>query len=801
MTSRITRTQDPLPLPAGVDEVTLETLDTIQQRVLWLSTNIVHHANNLRDNPDGTKVGGHQASSASLVSILVALYFHFLREGDRVAIKPHASPAYHAVQYLLGMLDRRYLPTLRQFGGLQAYPSRTKDPDPVDFSTGSVGLGVAAPAFAALAERYARLHFGGQAGRRFIALAGDAELDEGNVWEAVTEVHLADLGNVIWIVDLNRQSLDRVVPGIRSAQLQAIFRDSNWHVVEAKYGRRLQAAFARPGGDALRHRIDAMSNQEYQAAIRLPGAECREALLRPGDYDRAALERLLADYPDDALPGLLSDLGGHDQAELLRCLQSCDDETSRPSVLFAYTIKGWGLPMAGHPLNHSALMSTRQIREIAPRFGIDLEQDEWPSFPPDSREGQLIEAAARRLGYRQDGGAARVRDQSPLPLRPEDIPESLGHQPLPQASTQATLGLLLLDLARIPTVADRIVTVSPDVAVSTNLGGWINKVGVYAPTPETGFEHGPLPVRWQPSPSGQHIELGISEMNLFLVLEQLGLGPELFDQLLLPVGTVYDPFVLRGLDAFIHALYSHSRFIVAGTPAGISLAPEGGAHQSTVTPALGMGLPNLNAWEPAFAREVEWILLDALRQCLDRDRGRATYLRLSTKPMPQALLDPALARLGEATLRRQVLTGGYRLVDWRHDAPDCEAAAVVQIAAAGIMVPEAVQAARILHDEGVAANVLALTSADLLYRAIKQDRESIGYLIPPAERRAPIVTVIDGASHTLAFLGGAWGVPVVSLGVDGFGQSGLRDELYRSFGIAPDQIAAAAFEALDRAQG
>ncbi|HEU5089054.1 MAG TPA: 1-deoxy-D-xylulose-5-phosphate synthase N-terminal domain-containing protein, partial [Roseiflexaceae bacterium] len=173
-------------------------LESIQRRVLWLATAMIHHANNVRPNDDGSKVGGHQASSASMITILTALYFHFLQPGDRVAVKPHASPAFHAIQYLLGQLPRHYLTELRSYGGLQSYPSRTKDPDQVDFSTGSVGLGAVAPAFAALAHRYAKAHFGSVTSRRFFALIGDAELDEGNVWEAILDEALENLDNLIW---------------------------------------------------------------------------------------------------------------------------------------------------------------------------------------------------------------------------------------------------------------------------------------------------------------------------------------------------------------------------------------------------------------------------------------------------------------------------------------------------------------------------------------------------------------------------------------------------------------------------
>ncbi|MBI3976851.1 MAG: pyruvate dehydrogenase [Chloroflexi bacterium] len=780
----------------------LAVLDSIQRRVLWLAVNMIHHANFGRPNPDGTKIGGHQASNASMATILTALYFAFLRPGDRVSIKPHAAPAYHAVQYLLGNLPREYLTKLRAFHGLQSYPSQTKDPDPVDFSTGSVGLGAAAPAFAALAHRYANFHFGPLPAQRFIAVIGDAELDEGNVWEAVTEESLHGLGNILWIVDLNRQSLDRVVPGIRAAQLKALFRDSRWHVVEAKYGRRLQAAFARSGGEAFRRCIDDMSNEEYQFLIRQSGPEIRRRLTdsaRPGAPEVA---RCLADVADGALPSLLSDLGGHDLAELLAAFEAADARHDAPTVLFAYTIKGWGLPIAGDPLNHSLLMTPAQVEQV--RRQLDIPPDaEWDAFPPDSPEGRWCRAAAERL---------RRSRVEPTGLHvPDAIPASLNLRYAQDSSSQAAFGRLLGEIARLPAIGERVVTASPDVAVSTELGTWINRVGVFAHRAEPEYPSDEVSlVRWRPGPDGQHVELGISETNLMMLLGQFGLAAETIGQHLIPIGTVYDPFVCRALDAFNYGLYCGSKFILVGTPSGVSLSPEGGAHQSIVTPSLGIELPGLDAFEPCFAREVEWALMEAIRQCADRAGGRSTYLRLSTKPVDQGLLKPALARLGEEELRRQVLAGGYRLVDWREEAPDLSAGDVVQIAAVGTMVPEAVAAARRLHAEGIAANVLNVTSPGRLYRGLCHGRrqqarqgmpaDTIGplaHLIPPQERRAPIVTVHDAGSHALAFLGSAFGAPVIPLGVEEFGQSGSRADLYAHLGIDEQSIFDAALLALD----
>ena len=550
------------------------------------------------------------------------------------------------------------------------------------------------------------------------------------------------------------------------------------------------------------------SIEEYHALIRAPGARARELLLDGAPPSvRDALARSVAGVPDDELTGVLMDLGGHDLAELLACFELADADPTRPTVLFAYTIKGWGLPFAGDPLNHSALLTQQQLDALRQKLGISP-ADEWARFPEDSPEGRLCAQAAARL-Y-PDGPRPPL---PPLGLAPEDVPVTVGARVAATTSTQEAFGNVLVELARTtPAVARRIVTVSPDVSISTNLGGWINRQGVWAERPAPKVEEaGSRLIRWEPGPTGQHIELGIAEMNLFLLLGQLGLSYELNGDLLLPVGTVYDPFVCRGLDALIYSLYGGGKFVFAGTPSGVTLSPEGGAHQSTITVSIGIELPNLVLYEPAFARETEWVLLEAFRQCLDRAGGLSTYLRLSTRPVDQGLLEPALRRLGEAELRRQVLAGGYRLVDARLDAPDLPAdAPVVQIATAGALVPEAVEAARTLHEEGVAANVLCLTSADRLYRAFQSARrrgvqtatvvEEVGHfgaLVPPAERDAPIVTVLDGASHALAFLGSVFGVPVVPLGVDGFGQSGSRQDVYHGESIDAASVVNGALLALE----
>lgn len=759
------------------DDAELALLDSIQKRVLWLSTWLVHHANNLRPNPDGAKVGGHQASSASVVSLLTALYFKALRRGDVVAVKAHGSPVFYAIQYLRGRLTVDDLKSLRAFGGLQAYPSRRKNPGVVELSTGSMGLGAVTAIFAALGLRYVEQHVSAQPGsprsERFIAMVGDAELDEGNVWEALLEEAVAELGNLLWIVDMNRQSLDRIVPDSRRRQLREWFRAAGWHVIELRWGSRLESLFARSGGERLRARLEAMPNAEYQSLLRLPAGAVRKALARrpDGDTDRA-IERLLADVTDAGLGALVADVGGHDLRAILDAFEEAAEPRPGPCVILAATIKGWGLPFAGDPMNHGALLTAAQIQELSGALAIAPGQ-EWAGFPADSPE-------ARQIGSRERAAEPPVAAAGP------EVPAALEENYPDQSSTQEAFGRVLGQLGRLP-VGDRIVTLSADVAVTTHLAGWINRKGVYFPRPRPNFfESLPQMVQWRESPEGQHVELGIAEHNLFLALGAFGLMHELAGVTLLPIGTLYDPFVSRGLDALHHSLYAGGKFVVAATPSGVSLSPEGGAHQSVITPGIGVALPGIAYWEPVFCREVEWILLDGLRRLLDRD-GESLYLRLSTKPVDQALA-PEPSR----QYRAAVLSGGYRLVDARREPGwDAEDNAV-HIFAAGVMVPEAVEAARALRGLGILANVFAVTSPDLLYRGLRGPRPYLEELVTADEEGVPVVSVLDGHSHGLGFIGAALGVPQIPLGVDGFGQSGARRDLYRHYGIDAAAIVQAA---------
>ncbi|MBU8829545.1 transketolase-like TK C-terminal-containing protein [Mycolicibacterium goodii] len=776
------------PHTLDVDTARLDTLQRVEQRVLWLSTAMIHHANRIRPNTSGLKVGGHQASSASIVTIMTALWFEQLRSGDRVSVKPHASPVLHSLNYLLGSLDEKYLTTLRQFGGLQSYPSRSKDPDLVDYSTGSVGIGATAPIWGAMARRFVDAHYGPTGAGRQYSLVGDAELDEGAVWEAILDPGIAELGEVVWIVDLNRQSLDRVVPNIAARRLEKMFDAAGWQVITVKFGRLLESLFTRPGGDALRTRILDMPNPEYQRLLRCSADDIRTRL--PGDGTRSGeISSLIADLDDATLTAAIRNLGGHDLAALTQAYREIDD--TRPTAIIAYTVKGYGLPTEGHPQNHSALLSHDEFADLATRLGMDPD-DPWQRFTPDTDAGRLCVAAAQRLTR-----------EAITTATPPVVPTDIGRTPKGTATTQAALGRVLLDLSReAPEAAERVVTVSPDVSSTTNLGGWVNKVGVWSTTERRNWfaDDAETIMHWDERPTGRHVELGIAETNLVGLLGELGATWSRWGQPLFPIGVLYDPFVERALEPWSFGIYAGGQSILVGTPSGVTLAAEGGAHQSIKTPSIGIEQPGCISYEPAFAIDVEWTLLASMAR-LGRPGGTSAYLRLSTRPVDQSLAAVPADPAARERRRRQVVAGGYPL---RRTA-----GARVTIAAMGAVLPEVLAAADRLAQLGLPADVICVTSPGLLFEAW-QARQGRGRVstsadtwildqLFPAERALPLVTVLDGHPHTLGFLAGIQRVRATALGVSQFGQVGSLEEVYRYHGLDTDSIVRAALDVTESA--
>ena len=776
----------------------LEALHQVERKLLWLSAWMIHHANHVRPNRDGLKVGGHQASCASVISIMTALYFEILRPEDRVAVKPHAGPVFHAINLLLGRQDAGKMEGLRQMGGVQSYPSRTKDGPEVDFSTGSVGLGVALTSFAALMQDYVRLHgladeaHQGLPPGRMVAIAGDAELDEGNIYEALLEGWKHDVRNVWWVIDYNRQSLDSVVPDRLFGRIEGLFRDMGWNVLTLKYGRKLQAAFEREGGEALRAWIDDCPNSLYSALTFQGGAAWRAALLAELGRE-AGLRAIIDPLDDEELGALMTNLGGHDVDYLIESFRAADAAGDQPTCFIAYTVKGMGLPFAGHKDNHSGLMTKDQMEGFRAAMRIR------PGHEWDAAEGLALDAEAfagvvRSAPFAQGltpGGRRLGADVVPVPAVLPGV-RATGRP----RSTQQGFGDMLAEIGRgqgeCAELARRIVTTSPDVTVSTNLGPWVNRRGVFdRHTRNDVFRDAKLASaqRWGMSPTGQHIELGIAEQNLFLLLGAAGLQHTLTGARVLPVGTVYDPFVNRGLDALIYACYQDARFLLVSTPSGISLAPEGGQHQSLNTPLIGMAADRLASYEPAHVDELAILLRHAFAHMQAED-GSAVWLRLSTRQVmqPERALDAA-----------SVIAGGHWVVPPGEGAP-------IAIAYQGPVAPEATAAFEELRDEVPGAGLLAVTSPDRLHagwlaagRARRRGEAAVSHverLLAPLAAGAALVTVLDGHPAAHSWLGAVRGQRVVPLGPDRFGQSGDLPDLYAEYGLDVEAIGEACAAAL-----
>jgi len=757
---------------ADTREEKIAAIETLDARLRWLSSWIVHNANHIRLKRDGLKVGGHQASCASMTAIMAALYFHALRPQDKVSVKPHAGPVLQAIHYLLGNQSLAQLQQFRALGGAQSYPSRTKDKIPVDFSTGSVGLGVAITAFSSLVQDYLIAHGSideTNAGR-MISLMGDAELDEGNIYECLIEGYKHDIRNCWWVVDYNRQSLDSTTADRMFRRFDDIFETTGWRVITLKHGKLQRAAFARPGGKSLEDWIENCPNAEF-AVLTYQGGAAWRARLYADIGGKPHVKKLLDSFDDDGLAALMTNLGGHCIESLMDAFDSADDE--RPTLFIAYTVKGYGLPLAGHKDNHSGMMNPAQIGKLRTTMGIET-GEEWEPFA-----GLGGNMAAKLKNFIGSGVLAAkpaepVADYIPVPARLA-VPSG------DVQSTQAAFGHVLLDLAKSSeALADRIVTTAPDVTQTTNLGGFVNQRGLFRRSDVADlFREAKIPSaqKWAAHAAGQHIELGIAENNFFLLLTSLGLAAPHFGTRLIPVGTVYDPFIARGLDALNYGCYSDARFLLVGTPSGLTLGPEGGAHQSINTPLIGMGQPGLAYFEPAYADEVALFMRWAFEH-LQMPDGSSVYLRLSTRQVPQV-------ERANTDWEADALKGGYWL---RRPATGAEAA----IAFTGAIAPEVLAAYDQLLDDIPGLGVLNVTSPDVLHRewsASKAARwtdknpqtchaeDLLSVLAPDAG----IVTVIDGSPGALSWLGSVQGMRVSPLGTDRFGQTGDLPDLYAEY--------------------
>ena len=774
-----------------ISDIDLKTLKDVEKKISWLSAWMIHNANNIRPSMDGIKVGGHQASSASIISIMVALYFKILNSEDRVAVKPHAAPVFHSIQYLLGNQTLDKLEKFRAFGGAQSYPSRTKDTDDVDYSTGSVGLGGAITIFGSLIQDYVAQH--NLVSKNFrhgkmVALLGDAELDEGNIYEALLEGAKQNVRNCWWVIDYNRQSLDAVVADKLHLKIDELFASMGWRVITLKYGKKLQSLSKIKGGNEILNWIDNCPNDLYSALSYMGSKGWREHLNIDLKNNKDSIN-IIKSLSDEELNETMSNLAGNDVEAVLEAFIEADNDDI-PTCFIAYTIKGFGLPLAGHKDNHAGLMNNEQMKSYKNHLNIKNGQ-EWDYYSGlDSSEDIIKDFLSKNSFYK--GQKRLFRDQE------INVPNKLHYKNSQSSNTQEVFGRILNEIGKNESdLSKRIVTFSPDVTVSTSLGGWVNQKQIYNREHKEDIFHNEKVVaaqKWHASPNGQHFELGIAENNLFLALGAAGLSDKMFGASLIPIGTIYDTFISRGLDALNYAVYQDSRFLLVATPSGISLGPEGGAHQSIITPLIGIGQPNLLMFEPTYADELEVILRYTFSH-MQRPEGSSVYIRLSTRNIPQ------ITREINKSLEGEILSGGYWLEKPKNKSN-------ITIVFSGVMAPEVLEAIEILKEDMLDVSVLSITSADRLYKNWKeaQKQRSMGNkilsrieeLFLDTLSESVIVTLIDAHSSSLTWIGGAVGKKTVSLGVDEFGQSGNLQDLYNHYDIDADAIVDACAQALSK---
>ncbi|MAH88904.1 MAG: transketolase [Pelagibacterales bacterium] len=740
-----------------------KTFLEIEKKISWLSNYIIHYANNIRHKEDDLKVGGHQASSASVVSILVVLYFKIINKYDRIAIKPHASPVFHAIQYLLNNQNIKNLKNFRKLDGAQAYPSKTKDFCDVDFSTGSVGLGGAMTIFSSFTQDFLKENQLLKTGtNKMISIFGDAELDEGNVYEALLEGAKHNLKNCWWIIDYNRQSLDGIVYEKLFEKIINLFELMDWNVEILKYGSKLQKLKHSNSGKKILKWIDDCPNDLFSALTYQGGKDWRNTLLEEFKEDKKTI-KLIQSFNNEELNELMTNLAGHD-IESLENSFSKYFNSDKPTCFICYTVKGFGLPLAGHKDNHSGIMNNQQFSEYKSLMNI-REGKEW-----DKTEGLEINIDEFNS----------IIESNPLYKNNREFSDSIEINSFDEISfinnisTQEAFGKIMNEIGKVNnSFTKRIVTTSPDVTVSTSLGGWVNKKNIFS-THRKKDIFGEKKVfsaqKWKYLPHGQHIELGIAENNLFLLLASLGISDKLFGTRLLPIGTIYDTFIGRGLDALNYATYIDARFILVGTPSGVTLSHEGGAHQSIITPNIGISQPNLTYYEPSFADELNFLFFWALKHIQQKD-GTSIYFRLSTKKLIQP--NRTLSKKDQ----KEIINGCY----W-FKRPKTKQSII--LICTGVIIGEVEKMRKEIIDEEIDLGILIATSPDKLYADWMNSKKDNSYChieetLKSINRNSLIITIIDAHSSSLSWIGSVLGHKVYPMGINKFGQSGDLNEIYR----------------------
>jgi pyruvate dehydrogenase E1 component len=781
---------------------------------------MVYWANNKPENKGKKpKVGGHQASALSSSSILAAYYLHIRRAQDRMAVKPHAAPFLYALLYMMGQLRREDVENLREFGGLPAYPVQHHNPGLVDFSTSIEGVGCAATVEDAYEAVVQNLQFGKSIDARYSAIVGDGELTELQIGGALHEAGRRRLSNLCWWIDINRQSLDRIIEdsplGNSGRWIENLFRANGWHTIDLRWGSRISAEFGRKGGAALRRRLDHLSDSHYQVLLMLDGSTIRKALSGNRDHSdpimksflhefvatAPASERLdiLESYGDEELKELIADVGGHDLQQLIDADEKAAATKDRPTAILCHTIKGRGLPgWAAHPENHGAVLSEDRMEAYRSTIGFDA-SDPFGLPASDSEIGGFMSQRACELFPTK----TRIEVSYPSALMPvwDQVRTPLDGK----KSTAAVFGNLNVTYLKTP-IGKHMAFAAPDVGLTTHLGGIILATGAFDSDPPPDLfrflrEQHKQPFGWRLTTQGQFHSIAINEGLAAMLAFAFGRPKFAIEgkERLIPIVTIYDIFWKHAYTQVYYALYDKARFIAVGTPSGTSLSRESGTHQSIHTPAMFMGLPNIIYYEPAFAYDMKVIYHWAMEQIVSPD-GEAVYLRLTTQELEQPEIEDTSA------IREQVIRGAYWLINRRGESGYDPSRNVAHIFATGPVMSEAIQASEALRERGLFVNVCNVTSWERLKRdwerywadpELRENPEAsyhLNDLIPDDEVAVRAVVVGDFTPQVADWLGNALGKSIPVLAPRGFSETGSLERIRNLHGID----AAAIVKALSR---
>lgn len=891
-------------------KIDYKSIYSISERALYFSTQMIHMANTRKDKAKGDpKIGGHPAACSSYLHIAAALHLVVRTGFDHIAVKPHAAPMDHVFNYFLDLMVNEDLERfdeetakvamhgLRKFSKngepvFQSYHS-AYDPDHHNFlPSGTVGIPPVNLGYLAHAYRLLGDHgYEVPADAHFWAVMGDSEYREGSLQEALPDFAERELGNITWIVDYNRQSLDghrltnyEIMDGTDNERIARTGKASGWDVIQVRHGKFRQELFKKDGGKELKKYFeDELEDFELQTLLRAEDMKkVREQMLE----DNKKLSKILDQLKDEDLKRCIRDMGGHDVHAIAEAMLESKKDKRRPCLIIIHTIKGWGLDSMAAQANHNTLPNRKEVDALREYHKIPAD-DPFQRFAKDSPETKLLKKRGDELyddvlvqeGLKQQNADYFAGNLEKFGGIPDSIDVNFKMASYPH--TQWMFGQLTSKLNRISQTpldegelaekqkpltdaekawklaSELIVSMAPDVGTSTNLNpsmdGQIYDPDLVTEDYELEFDlkdtKSPDLI---PSEDKKHkfIRFEIEESNSTSCMGSYGRIRDVLGIPTIPIMTIYDFFVKRALDQHFYNLYWKSSFIMVGTPAGVTLSPEGAQHgwKSDIQ------IPNQITWEPYFCQEMDWVLSDAIkRHVLNDNEGRTgVHIRGVTRGAEQkdfmkrlktqarfkssdlslchndyiiegATPESQIEAIGDAEIftkiREEVLAGAYHLVNYEGYAGYVPGDNVVNIFSMGATTTEALKASDMLLAKGIYANVIVVTSSDLLcgilgheddYNYLKSGLgidsklhilpnamgNNAGEFVTVAGRKIPVVSVHDGEPGLLDNLGSILGTRHECLAVYKHSKCGRPEEIYNFHKIDEEAIVDAVGKAL-----